>query len=149
MYFGQVDPFSDILRCLEDRIDDDMRFKSKFDIALHQELTNPTRPDQANRKRNTFVVTPLDMIGSGMREPDVVDGWTPADVMKFDCLLIKNKRFSLDYFQDNMKNKRKSDLINFYNFYSKTENFKILSKILNESKPTEISSDSSDDEIME
>jgi hypothetical protein len=83
MYFGTPQPFSEILRDRQEP--DDIKGRNQLDEAVIDNMSlgngKPSKKEDKNSKdKNTPVYTPLDVLLSTMREPEVIDDWSPHEI---------------------------------------------------------------------
>ena len=79
MYFGTPQPFSEILRDKQEP--DDMTEGNRLDKAFIENMNGTvskiSKKDEKNGKPTIF--TPLDVLLSNMREPEIIDDWSPHE----------------------------------------------------------------------
>jgi hypothetical protein len=86
MYFGTPQPFSEILRDRQEP--DDLKGRNRVDEAFIENMVGVPaklvkKDDKNNKERNAPVYTPLDVLLSAMREPEVIDDWSPHEIAIF------------------------------------------------------------------
>ena len=133
MYFGTTEPFAEILRCLDDRIDPHThRYISGLETLLKTEILDPAaNKNKSNREK--VIITPLDMLACAFRKPEVIDGWTPYDVVLFELAVCADKGFHpkqvLGYFEGR---KSLEELTVFFDeVYSKSDSWRKIQKLIN------------------
>ena len=144
MYFGTTDPFAEILRCLDDRIDrTSRRYVSGLETLLRNEVNEVQGPKNKSTKEK-IIITPLDMLACPFREPEVIDHWTPYDVALFQLGVYEMRGFNVKKLTP-LFDGRKSveELTKFFDrVYSKSDNWKRFQRLLNDEPISE------DDESM-
>jgi len=92
MYFGTTDPFPEILRCLDDRIDPHThRYVSGLMSLMKSEIQDMNSNKKASKEK--IIVTPLDMLACPFRKPQIIDSWTPFDVALFELGICERKGY--------------------------------------------------------
>ncbi len=133
MYFGTTGPFAEILRCLDDRIDPHThRYISGLETLLKNEILDPTN-NKNKASKEKVIITPLDMLSCAFRKPEVIDGWTPYDIVMFELAICANKGFHpkqvLTHFEGR---KSLEDLTVFFDqVYSKSDSWRKIQKVIN------------------
>lgn len=121
MYFGTEDPFAEILRNMDDRIDPvSGRYVSGLETFMRTEVLEPAQP--ASKKHERIAITALDMIACRFRKKEVIDDWTAKDVVMFELYMIESK----GVFQPKKMNigKTMEELLDFYEqVYCKSDSF--------------------------
>ena len=133
MYLGTTEPFAEILRCLEDRIEPgSRRYVSGLETLLKNEIAdNGSSKSKASKEK--IIITPLDMLACTFRQPEVMDQWTPFDVALFEAGVCEHRGFNAKK-QLALFDGRKSaeELSAFFDkAYSKSDNWKKISKLIN------------------
>jgi hypothetical protein len=133
MYFGTTDPFAEILRCLDDRIDPHTRrYVSGLETLLKNEVLDPgNAKNKTNREK--VIITPLDMLSCAFRRQEIIDGWTPYDVALFELALCRHRGYHPKKLLSELGGRKTLDEISgfFDNVYSKTKSWEKLQKIIN------------------
>lgn len=146
MYFGTTDPFAEILRCLDDRIDrSSHRYKSGLETLLRNEVYESQGTKNSKALKEKIIITPLDMLSCPFREAEEIDNWTPYDVALFQLGIFENKGFHVKKFLS-LYDGRKSanELTEFFDrVYSKSENWKRFHRLIHNDE-----SPSDEDEVM-
>ena len=79
MYFGTHQPFSEILRDRQEP--DDVKGGNALDRAFLDSMSGSvaksSKKDDKNNKNTIY--TPLDVLMSDMREPEIIDDWSPHE----------------------------------------------------------------------
>lgn len=125
MYFGTTDPFPEILRSLDDRVDPHThRYVSGLIAAIKSEMQEATTSNKKLAKEKV-IVTPLDMLACPFRKPHAIDTWTPYDIALFELGVCENKGFHAKKLHALFEGKKAIDEIQsfFEHVYSKSENY--------------------------
>lgn len=131
MYFGSTDPFPEILRCLDDRIDPHTRrYVSGLIAAIKSEMQEGVGSKKANKEK--VIVTPLDMLACPFRKHHVIDSWTPYDIALFELGVCEERGFHPKKIHSLFDGKKTIEELNtfFEQVYSKSDNFRRISKVV-------------------
>ena len=141
MYFGTNDPFAEILRCMDDRIDSQTRrYVSGLETLLKTEVLDPTSAkNKANREK--IIITPLDMLSCAFRKQDAIDSWTPYDVILFELTICECREYDPEKLGRHFEGRKSlDDITNFFNeVYSKSDNWKRIQNYINKGDSQEMS----------
>lgn len=134
MYFGTDDPFPEILRSMDDRIDPTTRrYVSSLETFLKSEVFDSASAAQ-NKKvvKEKIVITPLDMISCPFRQKEVVDKWTCLDVALFELGVCENGGFHPKRIHSIFEGRKSLDeLVEFFEaVYSKSDNYRRIARLL-------------------
>jgi hypothetical protein len=132
MYFGTTDPFPEILRCLDNRIDPHThRYISGLTTLLKSEIQDNGSNKKANKEK--VIVTPLDMLACPFRRPQVIDAWNPYDVTMFELGICEHRGFQPKKMHALFEGRKSvEELISFFEtVYSKSDNYRRISRIIN------------------
>ena len=131
MYFGTTDPFPEILRCLDDRIDPHTRrYVSGLITAIKAEIQDGSTNKKANKEK--VIVTPLDMLACPFRKPHVIDSWTPYDIALFELALCEVKGFHVKKIHAILDGRKTIEELNsfFDQVYCRSDNYRKISRVL-------------------
>jgi hypothetical protein len=144
MYFGTSDPFPEILRCLDDRIDPHTRrYVSGLITAIKSEIQDGAGTKKANKEK--VIVTPLDMLACPFRKPHVIDSWTPYEIALFELAICEVRGFHVKKIHAFFDGRKTIEELNafFDQVYCKSDNYRKIARIL--SNQFGISSSPNDD----
>lgn len=144
MYFNTTDPFPEILRCLDDRIDPSThRYISALESFIKGELTEPPTSSKKSLKER-IVITPLDLIACPFRKKETMDTWTPLEIALFELGICETRGFSEKKMHALFEGKRTvEELTQFFTeVYSKSENYGAIQKFLNKDEPNDSGAES-------
>jgi hypothetical protein len=131
MYFDTTDPFPEILRCLDDRIDEKTdRYVSGIESLLRAEISDqPVYSKKSLKER--IVITPLDMIACPFRRKEVIDTWRPLEVALFELGICESRGFSPKRMFELFEGKRSIEELTLFfdEVYSKTDNYATISRL--------------------
>jgi len=140
MYFGTTEPFAEILRCLDDRIDrSSHRYVSGLETLLKNEVVD-VPSSKAKVSKEKVIITPLDMLACTFREAEVIDQWSPYDVALFQLGICETKGFNAKKLGTVFEGRKSvEELTQFFEkVYRRSENWARLEKLLiRESVPSE------------
>ena len=132
MYFGTTDPFPEILRCLDDRIDPHTRrYVSGLTTLMKSEIQENGSNKKANKEK--VIVTPLDMLACPFRRPQVIDSWNPFDVTLFELGVCDTRGFHPKKMHLLVVGRKSVDELQsfFETVYSKSDNYRRICRIIN------------------
>jgi hypothetical protein len=133
MYFGCIDPFAEILRCLDNRIDPvSRRYVSGLETLLKNEILD-TNNAKAKASKEKIIITPLDMLACPFRKSEVIDNWAPQDVALFELSVCECRGFNPKQMLPNFDGRKTGDDLTafFDTVYSKSNNWKKIQAIIN------------------
>ena len=127
MYFGTDDPFAEILRNMDDRIDlVTGRYISGLETFLKGEILENSN---SSKSKERLTITALDMLACPFRRKQVIDNWTCRDVALFELGICQYDGYHpKKHFQLFKETKSIEELDAFYELYSKTDNYNEISK---------------------
>lgn len=132
MYFGSTEPYAEILRCMDDRIDENTgKYVSGLESLLKSEaMESNTGRSKASKEK--IIVTPLDMLACPFRRPEALDQWAPIDITLFELSICESKGFHPKKIAGNFEGRKSFDeILSFFeNVYSKSDNWIKIQKIL-------------------
>ena len=132
MYFATTDPYAEILRCLDDRIDPTTRkYVSGLETLLKNEVldANNSRP-KLNKEK--VIITPLDMLACPFRQREVLDQWTPIDTALFELAICQHKGFHAKKVAQVFGDRKSVEELSafFDKVYSRSDNWKKIQKLI-------------------
>lgn len=139
MYFGTVDPFAEILRCLDERIDPvSKRYVSGLETIMKNEVLEANNAKN-KAAREKVIITPLDMLTCPFRKQEVLDDWTPFDVTLFELGICENRGFNSKKIQSLFDGRKSLDeVVSFFEeVYSKSDHWKKIQTFINDQAPME------------
>jgi hypothetical protein len=139
MYFGCVDPFAEILRCLDERIDPvSRRYVSGLETLLKNEVIEANN-SKNKAAREKVIITPLDMLICPFRKQEVLDDWTPFDVTLFELGVCENRGFNPKKIQALFDGRKSLDeVVSFFEeVYAKSDNWKKIRTFIDTETPVE------------
>ena len=131
MYFGTTDPFPEILRCLDDRIDPHTRrYVSGLITAIKSEMQEGSGNKKASKEK--VIVSPLDMLACPFRKPHVIDSWTPFEIALFELGVCEEKGFHPKKIHALFDGKKTiEELTTFFDqVYSRSDNYRRISRVI-------------------
>ena len=135
MYFGTDDPFAEILRCMDDRIDPHTRrYVSGLETLLKTEVLDPANTkNKANREK--VIITPLDMLSCAFRKQEAFDSWTPYDVVLFELAICESREYDPKKIEKYFDGRKSLDDIGkfFEEVYSRSDNWRRLQTLMSDS----------------
>lgn len=143
MYFGSVDPFAEILRCLDDRIDPNTRkYVSGLETLLKNEIQEYGNT-KGKASKEKVIVTPLDLLACPFRKPEVIDQWSPYDTALFELAICEHRGFHPKKMAAMFGGRRSMGEVSdfFEDVYSKSANWRKIQKLLNNEELTDEDSD--------
>ena len=129
MYFGSAEPFAELLR---DRQVPEVPKRNPLDEAIADNMSNSTTQvsKKKDARREQSLLTALDVMQSSIREPEVIDNWSPHECAIFEAGFVKWGEEGLLNLVPLLPRKSIDDIEQFLNeVYRKTSRWKALQNV--------------------